>query len=158
MQHGSRCPNLHLNEVGGREGFMPQEYHGPFVRDWDFMLAIVRSDVCTCLSIVIENLNSRTLVERETIGRATVHSIGRVIGVSPFSAATHPHNECCRGMAWWDVLAAKWLALLTRIGELVVRPLSLPPGADGLTGSSPLLLFGHDGLTGSSPSLLLAGA
>ena len=58
----------------------------------------------------------------------------------------------------WDVLAAKWLALLTRIGELVVRPLSLPPGADGLTGSSPLLLFGHDGLTGSSPSLLLAGA
>ena len=90
---------------------------------------------------VIENLNSRTLVEWETIGRATVHSIGRVIGVSPFSAATHPHNECCRGMAWWDVLAAKWLALLTRIGELVVRPLSLPPGADGLTGSSLLLLF-----------------
>ena len=54
-------------------------------------------------------------------------------------------------MAWWDVLAAKWLALLTRIGELVVRPLSLPPGADGLTGSSPLLLCGHDGPTGSSP-------
>ena len=107
---------------------------------------------------VIENLNSRTLVDQEAIGRATIHSIGRVTGVSPFSAATHPHNECCRGMAWWDVLAAKWLALLTRIGELVVRPLSLPPGADGLTGSSPLLLFGHDGLTGSSPSLLLAGA
>ena len=63
MQHGSRCPNLRLNEVGGREGFMPQEYHGPFVRDWDFMLAIVRSDVCTCLLNVMENLNSRTLVE-----------------------------------------------------------------------------------------------
>ena len=90
---------------------------------------------------VIENLNSRTLVEQETIGRATVHSIGRVIGVSPFSAATHPHNECCRGMARWDVLAAKCLAHSTRKGDLLFRPLSLPPGADGLTGSSPPLLF-----------------
>ena len=63
MQHGSRCPNLRLNEVGGREGFMPQKYHGPFVRDWDFMLAIV---LVRCLHVsffVIENLNSRTLVE-----------------------------------------------------------------------------------------------
>ena len=42
---------------GGYEGFMPLEYHGSFVLSpstgagghWDFMLAIVRSDVCMCL-------------------------------------------------------------------------------------------------------------
>ena len=44
---------------GGYEGFMPLEYHGSFVLSpstgagghWNFMLAIVWSDVCTCLSL-----------------------------------------------------------------------------------------------------------
>ena len=142
---------------GGYEGYMPQEYHGPFVRDWDFMLAIVRSDVCTCLLIVMENLNSRTLVEQETIGRATVHSIGRVIGVSPFSAATHPHNECCRGMASGDVLAAKCLAHSTRKGDLLFVLLRFLRGLMVFRDRRPHYYFGHDGPTGSSPLVISTG-
>ena len=100
---------------------------------------------------VIENLNSRTLVEQETIGRATVHSIGRVIGVSPFSAATHPHNECCRGMASGNVVAAKCLAHSTRKGDLLFVLLRFLRGLMVFRDRRPHYYFGHDGPTGSSP-------
>ena len=96
---------------------------------------------------VIKNWNSRALVVG-TIGRATGHSIGRVNGVSPFSAATHPHNECCRGMAWVGCLGGQVFGALDLEGGPVVRPLSLPPWACWSCGIGAPLCFcwpGRDG-------------
>ena len=79
---------------------------------------------------------------RKAIGRATDHSTGRVCGVSPFCAATHPLDECCRGMAWVGCRCSHVCGVRGVEGGLVVRPLSLPPlGVLVLCGWRPSLLL-----------------
>ena len=156
MQHGSCCPNLE-HEVGGRLSPCLWSIMVPLSEIGISCRSLFWSDVCTCLLIVMENLNSRTLVEWETIGRATVHSIGRVIGVSPFSAATHPHNECCRGMAWVGCLGGQVFGALDLEGGPVVRPLSLPPWACWSCGIGAPLCFCWPGRDGFRQEVLSVG-